>query len=402
MTTETAMPWRAVVALAFSQLVAWGIQYYAFAVIQAPMGKELGWTLPQMNGAFSVALCISGLTAYRVGRHIDRHGGRRILFGGALLAAAGLLVWSQVNALWQLYAAMLIIGVASSMTLYEATFAVVARLAPSDYRRGITTITILGGLASTAFIPLTLLLVDTLGWRASLLAYAGLIVLICAAIPLLVLAPAVPTTQDASAKTERANVFEAVKRMPTFWLLIVAYVAHAFFYTSLLFNLLPFMTERGFSSAAAVGVYALIGPSQVAGRVALFSIDRRMSTALAGTIATAMPIAAIFLLALLAPGSIAAFLFPLMFGTSMGIKTVVQATAAPEFLRQSSYGALQGLIALPVALAQASAPFVSALLWTYGGASTLIAALATLAVLSFVCFVAAARLSAAPHRAAPA
>ena len=400
MTPSAVMPWKTVTALAVSQLVAWGILYYAFAVIQTPMGRELNWSLPQMNGAFSLALGISGLAAYHVGRHIDRQGGRRVMFGGALLAAVGLCGWSQVAALWQLYLAMAVIGVAASMTLYEAAFAVVARLAPTDYRRGITTITIVGGLASTCFIPLTHLLVAYFGWRATLLIYAGLIVLVCAAIPHLVLSPVVRAAPSTEEKRDTIRVYDVVKRMPAFWLLIVAYVSHAFFYTSLLFNLLPFLAERGFSSTAAVGTYALIGPAQVTGRVVLLTIDRHMSTALAGVIATAVPVAAVLLLALIAPGGIAAFAFPLLFGFSMGVKTVVQATAAPEFLRQNSYGALQGLIALPVAVAMASAPFASALLWSRGGSMLLVSVLTVLAAASFVSFAIAARLSAPGEKAA--
>jgi predicted MFS family arabinose efflux permease len=288
---------------------------------------------------------------------------------------------------------MAVIGIAASMTLYEAAFAVVARLAPNDYRRGITTITILGGLASTCFIPLTHFLVEQAGWRATLLILAGIIVLICVAIPLLVLSPAAREVAVPVQKRKNARVFDAVRRMPAFWLLVIAYVAHAFFYTALLFNLLPYLAERGFAPAAAVGVYALIGPAQVAGRAALLTIDRHMSTAHAGLIATAVPIMAVLMLSFMAPGSVATYLFPVLFGFSMGVKTVVQATAAPEFLRQSSYGALQGLIALPVALAMASAPFVSALLWMHGGRELLLSVLAMLGVISFASFAAAARLS---------
>lgn len=400
MTSSARMPWKTVTALAFSQLVAWGILYYAFAVIQAPMGLENNWTLPQMNGAFSLALGISGLAAYHVGRHIDCHGGRRVMIGGALLAACGLCLWSQASALWQFYFAMAVIGIAASMTLYEAAFAVVARLAPTDYRRGIATITILGGLASTCFIPLTHFLVANGGWRATLLIYAGVMVIVCAAIPLFALAPVVRAPSPRSEKRDGVRVYDAVKRMPAFWLLIAAYVSHAFFYTSLLFNLLPFLSERGFSSTAAVGVYVLIGPAQVAGRVALLAIDRHMSTALAGLIATAVPVAAVLLLIIIAPNGIAAFGFPLLFGFSMGIKTVVQATAAPEFLRQHSYGALQGLIALPVALSIASAPFVSALLWSRGGSAMLVGVLTALAAVSFASFALAARVSTRHEKAA--
>ena len=321
---------------------------------------------------------------------------------GALLAAAGLCGWSQVTALWQFYLAMAVVGVAASMTLYEAAFAVVARLAPTDYRRGITTITLLGGLASTCFIPLTHFLVEYAGWRATLLVYAAIMVMICAAIPLFMLSPSVRAAPAEEEKPSSVPVYDIVKHMPAFWLLIVAYVSHAFFYTSLLFNLLPFLAERGFSSAAAVGVYALIGPAQVAGRAALLTIDRYMSTALAGILATAVPIVAVLLLTIIVPGSLAAIVFPLLFGCSMGVKTVVAATAAPEFLRQKSYGALQGLIALPVALAMASAPFLSALLWTHGGAMLLVSVLTVLAVLSFASFTLAARLSAGRREEAAA
>ena len=248
MTAPAGMPWKTVTALAFSQLVAWGILYYAFAVIQTPMGLENKWTMPQMNGAFSLALAISGLSAYHVGRHIDRQGGRRVMFVGALLAAAGLCGWSQATALWHFYLAMAVVGVAASMTLYEAAFAVVARLAPTDYRRGITTITLLGGLASTCFIPLTHFLVEYAGWRATLLVFAAIMVMICAAIPLFMLSPSVRAAPAEEEKPSSVPVYDIVKHMPAFWLLIVAYVSHAFFYTALLFNLLPFLAERGFSS----------------------------------------------------------------------------------------------------------------------------------------------------------
>ena len=86
------LPWLRITALAISQLVAWGTLYYAFAVIIGPMGAETGWTKPQMNGALSVGLAVSGISAYSVGRWIDVHGGRGLMAAGALLGALSLVL----------------------------------------------------------------------------------------------------------------------------------------------------------------------------------------------------------------------------------------------------------------------------------------------------------------------
>src|SRR5262245_40833477 len=109
-------PWVRILALAFSQLVAWGTLYYAVAVIIGPMGAETGWTKTQMNGALSVGLAVNGTFTYFIGRWIDAYGGRGLMVGGALLGAISLVLWSWVAELWQLYAVWVFIGIASAMT----------------------------------------------------------------------------------------------------------------------------------------------------------------------------------------------------------------------------------------------------------------------------------------------
>ena len=364
---STAVPWPLIIGLSVSQLVAWGVLYYAFAVIVTPMGAETGWTKPQMHGAQSLGLLVSALAAYGVGRRIDRHGGRSVMVIGAILGAVAVALWSQVTELWQLYAVSALIGAASAMALYEAAFAVTARLAPGNYRRAITAITLLGGLASTAFIPLTHALVDGFGWRHSLVVLSVIELLICATIPWFGLRAATGLTAGADEGPARPTIFPLVRRNAVFWLLLASYICFAFFFTSLLFSLLPMLAERGFTAAAAVGLYAMIGPSQVTGRLGMFMIDKLLPIRLAGLVATIMPVAAMIVLINVTPGAGLAFLFAVLFGAGMGIKTVVQATAAPEFLNIREYGALQGLIAAPVQLTQAASPLAAALLWQWSG-----------------------------------
>jgi hypothetical protein len=56
------------------------------------------------------------------------------------------------------------------MTLYEPAFAIVARRYGSEARRGITSLTLWGGFASTVFVPLVHLLLNAVDWRSTLVA----------------------------------------------------------------------------------------------------------------------------------------------------------------------------------------------------------------------------------------
>ena len=362
-------PWGMVMALALAQLVGWGTLYYAFAILMEPMGIEFAWSKAAINGALSLGIAVTGLASFSVGSWIDRHGGRTLMALGALFGAVLLVLWSQITELWQLYAICAGLGLAGAMVLYEPAFAVVTRALPADYRRAITTITLLGGLASTVFIPLTHVLVDAVGWRLALLALAAIELALCAGIPWLVLGgyEGPPPAQAPREPHGPASVVRRAMRHPTFWLLIVSYVTFALFYTALLFNLLPILHAHGFTTAEAVAVYALIGPAQVAGRIALLVLERFLTVTIAGLAGTLLPVSALVALSLSQPGSLLVFAFAVAFGAGMGIKTIVQATAAPEFLGREGYGALQGAIVLPVYAAQAIAPFAAALIWQAGG-----------------------------------
>lgn len=360
-------PWTMVLGLALATLVSWGTLFYAFAILMLPMGAELGWSKPEMNGALSLGLGITGLSSYAVGRWIDRRGGRMVMVTGGVLGALFLLAWSQVTALWELYAVWVGIGVASAMVLYDPVFAVLARAIPGHYRRAITLVTLLGGLASTVFIPLTQELVGLLGWRQALIALALIELPVSAGLPWLLLHDRSGPKAPLPIAVEPHGVVRRALRHPTFWLLAASFVGMALFQTAVLFSFVPMLAERGFGMAESVFAYALIGPTQVAGRVVLLALERRATPLLAGLAGTVLPLCAMLALSAVEANSTVLFLFAAAFGAGMGIKTIVQATAAPELLGRSGYGALQGAMLTPVYAAHAIGPFAAALLWQVAG-----------------------------------
>ena len=138
-----------VTALAAGQLVCWAALYYAFSSFVLPMQRAFGWSKPQMMGAFTLGLAVWGAATYAVGAAIDRGRGRAVMSWGALLAAAGFLIWSRVDSLPGLYVAWAVLGASMAMTLYEPAFNVLTKRFPEKYREGITALTLVGGFAST-------------------------------------------------------------------------------------------------------------------------------------------------------------------------------------------------------------------------------------------------------------
>jgi hypothetical protein len=178
-----------------------------------------------------------------------------------------------------------------------------------------------------------------------------------------------------------------------FWLLALSFVSFAFMFTSLVFNVVPMLRESGYTTGEAVAAYACIGPAQLAGRIAVLTLERFISLTAAGLIGTLSPVVAVILLISLQPHSPLVFVFAIAFGTGMGVKTIVQATAAPELMGRAGYGALQGALMFPVYLAQAGSPLLAAWIWQLrGGDDLLQLALLLAAVVSAVAFVLAARV----------
>ncbi|HEX6971766.1 MAG TPA: MFS transporter, partial [Limnochordia bacterium] len=278
--------WPLVWALAVAQLVSWGAIYYSFSLFVVPMEMELGWSRTAINGALSLGLLSTGLCAYPVGAWIDRHGGRIVMALGSALASVVLAIWSQVESLAAFYVVWILLGAAMAATLYEPVFAVLTRLFERSYRTRITALTLIGGFASTVFIPLTQLFIDWLGWRDALIALALCNLLIALPVHALLLRDdrrndARSPADVSAAAVSRAALARAL-RHPVFWGFAVCFIAYYATFSALTFHIIPLLVERGVSTAIIIAAVAVIGPAQVGGRVLLLAAGRSLPTAVVG------------------------------------------------------------------------------------------------------------------------
>lgn len=376
--------WLIVWGVAVAQLVSWGTQFYAFALYVVPMEKSLGWSRTELNAALSIGLLIAGLVAVPVGSWIDRVGGRALMTGGSLLGAALLALWPMIGSLWLFYAMWAVLGLSMAATLYDPAFAVMTRTFPQDYRRAITAVTLVGGLASTAFIPLTQLLIERIGWHYSLYVLAAFNVS-CAAIHGSLIPRATPLASVTPAASNGEGLRAALGR-PSFWALTLSFTLNALTFTAMIFHLVPLLSDRGLGMGLIVAGFTLIGPMQVAGRILLVTFGRRLSMGGVGSLVIlAYPIVIVILM--LPPSATTLFSFATIYGLANGTLTIIRGVIVADYYGQRAYGAINGAITMPTSMARAAAPFLAALIWqASGGYAPVLWALLVVALISALCF----------------
>src|SRR5436190_11690165 len=140
------LPWPLAWRLALGQIVAWGILYYAFTVVVGPMQEATGWSRTFLNGGLSLGLLAWGGFALPVGAWIQRRGGRGLMAGASGLGGLALVLMGAFPDRLMYVTAWLMLGTAMAGMLYDSAFAVITRAFGAEYRRGITLITLVGGL----------------------------------------------------------------------------------------------------------------------------------------------------------------------------------------------------------------------------------------------------------------
>lgn len=381
MTAVGHSPTGVVLALGTAQTLAWASSYYLPAMLAAPMARDLGVATPTVFAAFSMALILSALVGPAAGRLIDLHGGRPLLIATNLVFAAGLALLGSAEGLATLIAAWVLIGLAMGAGLYEAAFAALVRLYGSGSRNAITGITLLAGFASTVGWPLTAWLETQLGWRGACFTWAALHLLL--GLPLNAWLPraapagvapahelAAPAPADVPAAAAAPGQNLRFSRDVTAALLSVVFMFTWFVSTAMAAHLPTLMQAAGGTLALAVAAGALIGPAQVAGRLAEFGPLRRFSPLTVARGATLThPLGALALWLWGAPAAAAAF--AILHGLGNGILTIAKGTLPLSLFGPAGYGARQGWIALPGRALQGLAPWLFGLALERWGAGAL-------------------------------
>ena len=364
-------PFVVVSVLGMNQILAWGSTFYLIAILAAPIQSETGWSLSNVIAGPSLGLLCAGLVSLRVGRQIQRTGGRPVLAMAALLFAAGLAGLAHVSNLADYFLAWCIIGVGMGCGLYDAAFATLGRIYRAKARQAITTLTVFGGFASTICWPITAALSAQYGWRQACLAYA------CAhaflSLPLILACIPVDRREERLVDGhEHAPVRASLTDLRRFLVLATTLTLASAVMSAVSVHIVGLLGSIGLDTTAAVWLATVIGPSQVAARLVETGLRGRghpIWTLLAsvgmagiglGLLAAQMPLPALALIA---------------YGAGNGLNSIARGTMPLALFGPDRYPIWMGRLAMPTLISSAAAPYAASWLIEAYGSTTCLAAL---------------------------
>lgn len=360
--------------LGMVQILVWGGSFFLMAVIADPIMKETGWTSQAVYGALSLGILVSAFLAPVTSQLIARWGGRRILASSGLTIAIGLLLMAWSNSLAMFMCAWAIIGVGMASGFFEALFATLGALYGSKASGAITGVTLFSGFATSIVWPLVALAIEQVGWRATCVGYALLLLVTVAPIYYRVL----PEQLINRAKGKKNKAIEVAFDQRIYMLLTAIFTLAAVIMTAMSVHLLSLLQGQGYSVAAAIGLGTLMGPSQVASRV-LQLLSRKRHPVWTTLICVVLVATGLLIVTVYPAGAAIALV---LYGAGNGLRAIVRGLLPLALMSQAQYVLLMGRMARPTLIAQAITPLAGGYLMHTMGTGFVWVALCSIAILN--------------------
>ena len=287
---------------------------HGFGLWLAPITMDRGWTRETFAFALAVQNLAWGLAGPLAGMLADRYGAYRVLVGGGLLYAAGLVLMAlATSGLAFTGSAGLLVGLAQSGTTYAVIYGVIARnVAPDRRSWAMGMAAAAGSFGQFLMVPVETWLISSLGWQNALF------LLGCAALAMVPLAwglrePAARMAEGAHNQSVTAAVREAFA-YPSFRLLMAGYFVCGFQVVFIGVHMPSYLKDQGLGPEVATVALALIGLFNVFGTYAAGMLGQRMAKRhiLAFIYLARAVVIVIFLLVPLSPWSV--YLFSAVMG----------------------------------------------------------------------------------------
>ena len=364
---ELAQRWPLIMATCMgiisSSLV---LPYYSIGALLTPVTEEFGWSRAQFQAAILFSSGLGALTSPIIGWLNDKYGPRRVALPSMIGLSIGLLTASQIEGeLWMLFLAygmMALLGAGTIPVTWTRA------IATSFFkRRGLALGLALTGTGICASIAphYTVWLTDHYGWRG---AYVGL-----ALVPLVLAWPMLyflfkPLDTHSDAELEEPDTKAALENGLTlgeavrgyrFWILLLSILFAYQGFSGIGPNLLPSLTDDGFSRDQAASVQSVFGISIIVGRVVVgYLVDRFWAPGVAA-FCLAIPAAGAAMLhgsQTFETAALAAFLI----GFAAGAELDLMAFLAARYFGLAHYAKIYSILYATLAVCSGTAPMIFA------------------------------------------
>ncbi len=147
--------------------------FYGFGTIFNEVIDEFGWSVAATSLAFSLRSEVGGIAAPFIGVLIDRLGAQKVALGGVVISAVGVLLMSEIQAIWHFYAVMMVIAIGSSAAGGSVGLVAIASWFEARRAFAMSMMTLGGGVGGLLVVAIAAL-VEEFGWRGALRALAAI------------------------------------------------------------------------------------------------------------------------------------------------------------------------------------------------------------------------------------
>ena len=347
------------IRLGVGQIIGWGSSFYLPAILAVPISKSLGIETSDFFWAFTLSLLLSGLLGPRVGKAIDRFGGRAVLPLGSAAFALGLTLLSVSQNQTMLVGAWLLIGVGGSMGNYDSAFATAVSFFGDKSNRVIAGITVFAGFSSTISWPITSFLEQTIGWQQAVFFWA--LVHLVIGLPLNL---SIPKVDRKEVPDTTGAIRKIIKNRGRFDLLLVIFAlmfALEGFIVSSVNTTLPFLLgELGATSQVALLAATILGPSQVLARIVILLPGSFMTPMRVAAVSIAAHPLGVLMIWLFGAGGLIPFV--ILHGIGVGLNPFIRGSLPLLFFGSKSFGQRQGYIMMLSKIVSALSPTILTLM----------------------------------------
>jgi MFS family permease len=328
---------------------------FTLAVFLKPIEDAMGWSRSSISSVGLLNWIVMGLGGVVAGFVSDRIGTRTVVLMGSGLLGLGLVLSSQVTALWQLYVTFGVL-VAGGVSAFYVPLTVLAIKWFGDRRGLAAAVVSAGNGAGILFLsPLTRWLVNALDWRTAFLVLGDLAWLIVIPAALLLRdaprEPVHPSSAGAqkwsprSPSGEHPPPFTALGAFRTwpFWAIALTHFGCCAAHSGPIFHLVTHALDQGVPRMAAAGILGLSGFSSIFGRVGTGMVADRLGakpTLIAALALQALTIFAFLFVRDLGGLSTLGFVFGIAYGGSMPLYALVVREYFGERALGTAYGAV--------------------------------------------------------------
>jgi MFS family permease len=357
---------------------------FTLAIFLKPMEEAMGWSRSSISSVGLLNWVVMGLGGVLAGFISDRIGTRAVVLVGSGLLGLGLVLCSQVSALWQLYVTFGIL-VAGGVSAFYVPLTVLAIKWFGD-RRGMAASVVSAGNGAGILLlsPLTRWLVNELDWRMAFLILGDLAWLVV--IPMALLLRDAPGTRtlEGPAVGQRALLSSAgaskwpplsphggqpsgpplsphhggqhgqlrapgtmslgvIFRSWPFWAIALTHFACCAAHSGPIFHLVTHAIDQGVAKMSAASLLGLSGLSSIFGRVGTGIVADRVGakpTLIAALMLQALTLFAFLFVRDLGPLSALTFVFGIAYGASMPLYALVTREYFGEEALGTAFGAV--------------------------------------------------------------